>query len=221
MASERCCPEFAPLEVKAPAAPATLPRAALARRPRGLPQVGCRHRSAIGRPSCAARSSPHGSTRPADPDKADSQGASSSRRHSPPLRVDPYDRVMTGLAAVAACVILAALAGFQVALAAGVPWGRLAWGGQHPGVLPRRLRVGSLASIVLYAGIATVILWRSELVASAVSEGVVRVAAWCVVGYFLLGTVLNAMSRSCPERNVMAPAAACLFLLSSAVALRP
>ena len=48
--------------------------------------------------------------------------------------------------ALALTVILAALAVFQLALAAGAPLGRFAWGGSHE-VLPPRLRVGSLVSI--------------------------------------------------------------------------
>ena len=44
---------------------------------------------------------------------------------------------------VAATAGLAVVAAFQVALAAGAPWGRAAWGGQHQGRLPARLRIAS------------------------------------------------------------------------------
>ena len=53
-------------------------------------------------------------------------------------------------AALALTVLLALLAVFQLALALGAPLGHFAWGGAHR-VLPRRLRIGSLVSIVIYA----------------------------------------------------------------------
>lgn len=128
---------------------------------------------------------------------------------------------MTSLAAVAACAVLAALAVFQAMLAGGAPLGRYAWGGQHPGSLPLRLRVGSAVSLLVYALIALVLIWRAGLVTPALSDGVVRAVAWGVAGYFLLGTALNAASRSRAERNVMTPTAAVLCALSSVVALSP
>jgi hypothetical protein len=124
-------------------------------------------------------------------------------------------------AAVGACAVLAALALFQVLLAAGAPLGRYAWGGRHDGVLPVRFRVGSVLSVLVYAAIALVLLWRADLAAPAPSEGAVGVAAWVVAGYFFVGTVMNALSRSRDERKVMTPTAAALFVLSVAVAVGP
>lgn len=66
---------------------------------------------------------------------------------------------VTEVAAVVASVLLAALAAFQVALAAGAPLGRLAWGGRHR-VLPTGLRIASGVSVVVYAGIGWLI-WRA------------------------------------------------------------
>jgi hypothetical protein len=126
---------------------------------------------------------------------------------------------VTSYAAIAACPILAGLAILQVALAAGAPLGRYAWGGQHDGVLPARLRVGSLSSVLVYALIALVLLRRADVLAAGPSEGVVRVSAWVVTGYLLVGTVMNALSRSRAERNVMTPMAAALFALSLLVAV--
>lgn len=125
---------------------------------------------------------------------------------------------MTTFAALAACTILAGLTVFQVALAAGAPLGRYAWGGQHDGVLPSRLRLGSLLSVLVYVLVGLVLLWRAELLAPGPAEGVVRVSAWVVAGYFLLGTAMNALSRSPAERRVMTPTAAALSALSLVVA---
>lgn len=117
----------------------------------------------------------------------------------------------TGLA----CVVLGGLAVFQVALAAGRPWGRFAWGGQHD-VLPPRLRTGSAVSVVLYAVFAVVILQAAGLV-EVLPAAVADVGIWVLTGYFALGVVLNGISRSRPERFVMTPlvlvlAACCLVV---------
>jgi len=65
----------------------------------------------------------------------------------------------------AALGLLTAVGGFQVALAAGLPWGRASWGGAHAGVLPTNLRVASGASALVYAGLAAVLtglLWNES-----------------------------------------------------------
>ncbi|WP_395640941.1 hypothetical protein [Pseudolysinimonas sp.] len=111
--------------------------------------------------------------------------------------------------AVIAVVILALLAVFQLALAAGAPLGHYAWGGQHR-VLPRNLRIGSVVSIAIYALIAAILL---GLVPFA------EVGRWVVFAYFVLGIVVNAISRSKPERYVMTPVVTALAVLSLLVAL--
>ena len=124
---------------------------------------------------------------------------------------------MTEIAAIAACTILAALAVFQAALIAGAPIGGFAWGGQHE-VLPPRLRVGSAVSIVLYAVFAFVILERAGLAAIFGNPGFAQVACWVLFGYFMLGIVMNGISRSKPERNTMVPVSLVLAALVLLVA---
>lgn len=123
----------------------------------------------------------------------------------------PYGVDMTEIAAIAACIVLAALAVFQGVLIAGVPIGRFAWGGQHA-VLPPRLRVGSAVSIVLYLVFAIVILERAGIF-TLFGTAFVQVAAWVLFGYFALGIVMNGISRSRPERNLMAPVSLLLAAL--------
>lgn len=120
-------------------------------------------------------------------------------------------------AAIALTVILALLAVFQLALALGAPIGRFAWGGAHR-VLPTRLRIGSLVSIVIYAVIAILALDRVGLI-DIVPDAVSTVGMWVVFGYFVLGIPLNAISRSKPERLTMTPVVAVLAVLSLLVAL--
>lgn len=115
-------------------------------------------------------------------------------------------------AAIAACVILAALTVFQAALIAGAPIGRFAWGGRHD-VLPAKLRIGSVTSIVLYILIGYVALAKAGMAPPLVSEGFTDVTCWVLTSYFALGIVLNAISRSKPERLVMTPTVVVLAVL--------
>jgi hypothetical protein len=120
-------------------------------------------------------------------------------------------------AAIALTVILAVLAVFQLALVFGAPLGHFAWGGQHR-VLPTRLRIGSLVSIVIYAVIAVLALDRAGAI-DVVSDSVSTVGMWIVFAYFVLGIPLNAISRSKPERYTMTPIVTLLAVLSLLVAL--
>lgn len=94
----------------------------------------------------------------------------------------------------------ATLGAFQVALAAGAPWGAAAWGGRHPGALPRPLRLASAASTLIYAG---------SLAAAASRIGSTRVttARTAYTILYSVGTVMNAASRSTPERLLWTPVA--------------
>lgn len=114
-------------------------------------------------------------------------------------------------------IILALLSVFQIALACGAPWGRLAWGGQHA-VLPVRLRIGSALSLLIYAFIVLVAYDRLEAI-DVFPPGFSAVTMWVVFGYFALGVLMNAISRSKSERNVMTPVTLVLTVLSLPIAL--
>ena len=125
---------------------------------------------------------------------------------------------MSGVAAVGVCVILAGLAVLQVALVCGAPLGRFAWGGSHD-VLPLGLRIGSAASVGLYAVMAIVVLTKADVARIVGHQGIVDVGTWVLVGYFALGVVVNGISRSRSERAVMTPVCAALAALTTVVAL--
>jgi hypothetical protein len=116
--------------------------------------------------------------------------------------------------AVVALLLLAGLAALQLALLAGAPLGRLAWGGQHT-VLPRRLRVGSGVSVVLYVVFALVLVATASR-----SSGPAVVGSWVLAAYFAVGALMNLMSRSRPERLVMTPVAGVLALCALALAVQ-
>ncbi len=119
--------------------------------------------------------------------------------------------------ALLATAILAGLAVFQFALTCGAPLGRFAWGGKHE-VLPSNLRVWSVASILLYAIFAMFILSAASVVSIIPEGSLLRNGMIVFSGYFVLGTVVNLISPSKPERLVMTPVAAVLAVTFLGVA---
>lgn len=119
--------------------------------------------------------------------------------------------------AFALTVVLALIAVFQIALALGAPLGRFAWGGQHR-VLPARLRIGSLVSILIYALIG-LLAWERVRAIDLLPNGVAEVGMWVVFAYFGLGIFMNAISRSRPERLTMVPVTLVLSVLSFLIAM--
>ncbi|RZI93624.1 MAG: hypothetical protein EOO67_06300 [Microbacterium sp.] len=114
-------------------------------------------------------------------------------------------------------IVLALLAVFQLALALGAPIGHFAWGGQHR-VLPRHLRIGSIVSIALYALFA-IIAWDRVGAIDLFPDMFSQVAMWVIFGYSALGIVMNAISRSRPERFTMVPVTIVLSVLSFFIAM--
>jgi hypothetical protein len=125
---------------------------------------------------------------------------------------------MTSVAAVLICVVLGLLTVFQLLLIAGLPIGRFAWGGQHR-VLPRKLRIGSAVSILLYVVFAIIVLDAAKLTDVFASATFTSVAVWVLTAYFALGVFMNAISRSKPERFTMTPVSLVLAGLCLIVAI--
>lgn len=125
--------------------------------------------------------------------------------------------MISTVATIVFVAVLAVLAVFQLALAAGAPLGRLAWGGQHR-VLPTQRRIASAASVVVYAVFAVVALDRSGQI-DVLPDLVSRIAMWVVFSYLVLSIVPNVLSKSPLERAVMVPVSALLAVLALVVAL--
>lgn len=125
---------------------------------------------------------------------------------------------VAGRCSLGAAGLLGGLAAFEVALAAGAPWGEAAFGGGEAN-LSAGLRLAAAASVPLDIAIALVLLRRGgHRVWALLPQRWLPPAAWVLTGYFGLGTVLNAASRSPVERNLMVPTALALAALSACVA---
>lgn len=115
-------------------------------------------------------------------------------------------------------LVTLALMVFQICLAAGAPWGRLAWGGAHER-LPRTLRIGSAISAAVMAALTWYYLsWAFDW-PPVLPEAARTMTAWVLVALFSAGTLMNAASRSRPERLVMTPVNVVLLACSLSIAL--
>lgn len=122
-------------------------------------------------------------------------------------------------AAVVAVALLVVVWAFQVALAAGAPLGKAAWGGAHHGVLPVRLRVASgVAALVVYPLAILFVLACSGLIEADWLPGAGRGAMWALTGFFGLGTVANLASRS-PVERIWAPVALGIAVCCAVIAV--
>lgn len=100
--------------------------------------------------------------------------------------------------------LLALACAFQLALAAGAPWGAAAYGGRassDDGCLPRRYRVASaVAAMVILTAAWVVLAAGSVLDRGPLAAPVLDVVLWCLVAMFALNTLDNARGRHLAER---------------------
>jgi hypothetical protein len=128
-------------------------------------------------------------------------------------------RAFVRLAAIVVAVVLTGLAVFQVALIAGAPLGRAAWGGTST-YLPKRLRIASAITIVIYVLGALLVLRRAGFPIRWISPAFARWGTWAFVIILTLAALVNFLSQSPWERFLLAPTALLLAALSLIVAIK-
>ena len=106
---------------------------------------------------------------------------------------------------------------FQLALAAGAPWGAYAMGGAFPGVMPTPMRAAAVVQAAVLVGVALVVLSRAGVVLAGWRR-TARWLAWVVVALLGVSLILNLITPSAMERLIWAPAVAVLLLCSLRVA---
>jgi hypothetical protein len=122
------------------------------------------------------------------------------------------------LAALVYGVISLAVIAFQIALAAGAPWGAYAMGGAFPGQFPPELRVAAIVQAVILAGLALVVLARAGVAVPRWSR-TSRWLIWVVVAFSALSLMLNLITPSAGERALWAPVALIMLVSSVIVAV--
>lgn len=127
---------------------------------------------------------------------------------------------MHDIAALAFSVTVTLALAFQLALAAGAPWGAYAMGGRHPGRFPTPLRIAAVVQAALLAALGGVVLARADLALpnwSAAADWLI----WVVVAFSTLSLALNLLTPSAVERRLWAPVALVLLTSSVFVAIGP
>jgi hypothetical protein len=121
-------------------------------------------------------------------------------------------------AAIIYAVVTLGIVAFQIALAAGAPWGAYAMGGAFPGQFPPELRIAALVQAVILVGLAVIVLARAGLVLPRWAR-VSRWLVWVAVAFATLSLILNLITPSEGERAIWAPTALVLLITSVIVAL--
>jgi hypothetical protein len=127
--------------------------------------------------------------------------------------------MMKNIAAWLYSVVSVGVILFQLALAAGAPWGQYAMGGAFPGQFPPTLRVAAVIQAALLLGMATVVLGRAGIVFRGWARHW-RWLIWVVVAYGVIGLILNLITPSAGERAIWAPVTLVMLVSSLVVARR-
>ncbi len=126
--------------------------------------------------------------------------------------------MMPKIAAWLYTIVAAGLILFQLALAAGAPWGEFAMGGTFPGQFPPTMRVAAVLQAAVIVGMVTVVLARAGISFTGWVRRT-RWLIWVVVGYGAIGLILNLITPSTGERALWVPVAL-VMLVSSVIVAR-
>ncbi len=94
---------------------------------------------------------------------------------------------------------------FQGCLAAGLPWGEASMGGKYPGKYPLKMRIVAVINMILLGFITTIVLSEANLMFPQLKT-ISSIGIWFVFTLFLIGTIMNTITRSKIER-IWAPVA--------------
>lgn len=114
--------------------------------------------------------------------------------------------------------LLGLLAIFQVALIAGAPLGKFAWGGEHT-TLPFNLRIGAFAAVLRYIFTIFIVFDRNGTINVLPGEFSVWVM-WLVVAHLGFSVILSLLSKSKYEKMTLAPYTFVVGVLSLLIALQ-
>jgi protein-S-isoprenylcysteine O-methyltransferase Ste14 len=124
-------------------------------------------------------------------------------------------------ARTSAFVFIGAAAGamaFQIALAAGAPWGAYAMGGAVPGRWPAPLRIVAFAQATMLGLMIAIVAACAGLALPRWSRAARR-AIWAVVLFSAMALAANVVTPSAGERALWAPVAATMLVSSLVIAL--
>jgi hypothetical protein len=107
---------------------------------------------------------------------------------------------------------------FQLALAFGAPLGKFAMGGKFPDKLPKHMRFVPLIQIIILVFFLYVVLIQTNLVSDQPLV-IGSIGIWVVVVFFFLGSILNIITPSKPERMIWGPINVLTFIAVLLIAI--
>jgi hypothetical protein len=103
---------------------------------------------------------------------------------------------------------------FQLALALGAPWGKIAMAGKYPGKFPNKMRIAAVFQMFILLFFIWIALVKSEKL-NLDWKGFADKMIWVVVSFSLIASVLNIITPSRWERIIWAPV--CLIMLITSI----
>ena len=107
---------------------------------------------------------------------------------------------------------------FQLALAFGAPLGKFANGGKFPGSLPKNIRFIPFIQIAILWFFLYIVLIQTKMISNQPSA-IGSIGIWFVVAFFFLGSILNLITPSKPERMVWGPINVLTFIAVLLIAI--
>jgi hypothetical protein len=126
--------------------------------------------------------------------------------------------LLTDYAALVHVMATVVAIGFQVALAAGAPWGALAMGGRYPGRLPPAMRALAIVQALILLLLALIVLDAAGLAELGWTSAVPWLP-WLPVVFAGLSVAVNGISPSIRERRLWVPVGVVLLVSSGVVAV--
>jgi hypothetical protein len=128
---------------------------------------------------------------------------------------------LSTLAAIIVIIIFLGLSIFQLLLALGKPYGKMAYGGRQEAVLPTKYRILSGIAILIFLIAMMFVAFKVEWLIGFPFPDFVNLATWFFAFYLVLNTLANATSKSKQEKMYMTPISliACLSLFIVALGL--
>ncbi len=127
---------------------------------------------------------------------------------------------MPQAAAILFSIVTLGVIAFQIALAAGAPWGSYAMGGAFPGRYPPKMRVAAAGMAALLGLLVLIVLSSAGMINVPMLTGLPSLI-WLVVAFSAASVVLNAASRSAGERHIWVPVAIVMLACGLIVAVSP
>ena len=122
------------------------------------------------------------------------------------------------IAALVAIIIFIGLSVFQLLLALGKPYGKMAYGGTQDEVLPPKYRLMSGIAIIIFAIASLFTLVKVGVIQNCPIPDIANLGVWIFAFFLALNTLANITSKSEKERKFMTPlsliACICLFIVA-------